>query len=64
MTSRADTYLRFEYDDYLDREYDSYTHQGIEYTASEILSKVDPNTYEDGFQAFKADIEEQEQKQK
>lgn len=60
MANRADTYLRFEYDDYLDREYDSYTFQGVEYTASEILSKVDPITYEDGFQAFKADIEEQE----
>jgi hypothetical protein len=60
MTNRADTYLRFEYDDYLDREYDSYTHQGVEYTASEILPKIDPKGYEDGFQAFKADIEEQE----
>lgn len=60
MTNRADTYLRFEYDDLLDRNHDPFLFQGVEYTASEILSKVDPKTYEDLFQAFKADIEEQE----
>ena len=64
MTNRRDIYLRFEYDDYLDRNNEPFTYEGIEYTASEILSKVDPNTYEDGFQAFKADIEEQQQNQK
>ena len=64
MANRADTYLRFEYDDYLDRNHDPFIFEGVEYTASEILSKVDPITYEDSFQAFKADIEEREKSEK